>query len=41
MFQDKLLGTKNVRLRGTFCRTWTIAFQVFFVANLAQLGHCP
>lgn len=32
---------KNVRLWGTFCLTWTRAFQVFFAANFVQSEHWP
>ena len=32
---------RNVRLCGTFCRTCTSAFQVFFAASFAQSGHWP
>ena len=40
-FKINCSNHKNVLLCVTFCRTCTVAFQVFFAASFVQLGHWP
>lgn len=40
-FKINCSNHKKVLLCVTFCRTCTLAFQVFFAASLVHEGHCP